>query len=73
MVIRFEKLAAGEYLLEAEAQGFASAKTERVTVDRNKATTLDISLELSGVRSTVVVTASDTPQTVDEVSKAIQW
>src|SRR6478672_8181969 len=61
----FERLAAGEYLLEAEARGFAPAKTEQVTVERDKATTLDISLELSGVRSTVVVTASDTPQTVD--------
>jgi len=67
----FERLAAGEYLLEAEARGFAPAKTEQVTVERDKVTTLDISLELSGVRSTVVVTASDTPQTVDEVSKAI--
>jgi iron complex outermembrane receptor protein len=67
----FEKLAPGEYLVEAEAQGFASANAEQVTIDRGQAATHDISLELSGVRSTVVVTASDTPQSVDEVSKAI--
>ncbi|MGH9958074.1 MAG: TonB-dependent receptor, partial [Pyrinomonadaceae bacterium] len=68
---RFEKLAPGEYLIEASASGFASATAQQLTVERGKTTTLDISLELSGVRSTVVVTASDTPQTVDEVSKAV--
>src|SRR5258707_15510231 len=68
---RFEKLAPGEYLVEAEAKGFASATVQRVTVERGKTATLDISLELSSVRSTVVVTASDTPQPIDEVSKAV--
>ncbi len=68
---RFEKLAPGKYLVEAEAQGFATANAEQVTIERGQAATHDISLELSGVRSTVVVTASDTPQSVDEVSKAI--
>lgn len=68
---RFEKLAPGEYLVEGAAQGFASGNAEQVTVDRGQVLTHDISLELSGVRSTVVVTASDTPQSVDEVSKAI--
>ncbi|HEY6801954.1 MAG TPA: TonB-dependent receptor plug domain-containing protein [Pyrinomonadaceae bacterium] len=68
---RFEHLAPGEYLVEAEAQGFATANAQRVLVERSQATKLDISLELAGVRSLVVVTASDTPQSVDEVSKAI--
>ncbi|HKP38270.1 MAG TPA: TonB-dependent receptor [Pyrinomonadaceae bacterium] len=68
---RFEKLAPGEYLIEASASGFASATAQEATVEQGKTTTLDISLELSGVRSTVVVIASDTPQTVDEVSKAV--
>ena len=67
----FERLAPGEYLVEAEAKGFASAPAKSVTVGRGQPATFDISLELSGVRSTVVVTASDTPQTVDEVSKAL--
>jgi iron complex outermembrane receptor protein len=68
---RFEKLAPGEYLVEAEAEGLASANAQAVVVERGKSATLDISLELSGVRSTVVVTAADTPQAVDEVSKAV--
>jgi vitamin B12 transporter len=68
---RFEKLAPGEYLVEAKAEGFASAGAKQLVVERGQAATLDIPLELSGVRSTVVVTASDTPQSVDEVSKAV--
>jgi vitamin B12 transporter len=68
---RFERLAPGEYLVEAEAKGLASASAQQVVVERGQTATLDIPLKLSGVRSTVVVTASDTPQSVDEVSKAV--
>src|SRR5687768_13083847 len=68
---RFERLAPGEYLVEAEAEGLASASAKEIVVERGQAATLDIPLELSGVRGNVVVTASDTPQSVDEVSKAV--
>ena len=68
---RFERLAPGEYLVEAKAEGFASASARQVVAERGQVETLDIFLELSGVRSTVVVTASDTSQSVDEVSKAV--
>lgn len=67
----FKHLAAGGYLVEAEASGFALAEAKSVIVARGQATTLDIALQLSGLRSSVVITASDTPQTVDEVSKAL--
>ncbi len=67
----FKNLAPGEYLVEAEASGFALAPAQSVDVERGKTTTHEITLELSGVRSAVVITASDTPQTVDEVSKAL--
>src|SRR3954471_24777842 len=67
----FRHLAAGEYLVEAEANGFALAPAQTIVVERGKTTTHDVTLELSGLRSAVVVTASDTPQTVDEVSKAL--
>jgi iron complex outermembrane receptor protein len=67
----FKDLAPGEYLIEAEAPGFARASATTLKVERGKTTTLDTRLELSSLRSTVVVTASDTPQTVDEVSKAL--
>jgi iron complex outermembrane receptor protein len=67
----FNNLAPGEYLVEAEAKGFALAPAQTLNVERGKETTLVTTLELSGLRSTVVITASDTPQTVDEVSKAL--
>src|ERR1700752_628094 len=67
----FKHLAVGEYLIEAEASGFALAHAQPVAVTRGQATTLDIALQLSGLRNSVVITASDTPQTVDEVSKAL--
>ncbi|HEV2801165.1 MAG TPA: TonB-dependent receptor [Pyrinomonadaceae bacterium] len=68
---RFENLAAGEYLVEADARGFAPAVAQKVRVERGLATTLDLVLEVAGVRAEVVVTAADVPQPVDEVSKAI--
>lgn len=67
----FKSLAPGEYLVEAEASGFAAAPAQSVAVAQGQTTKLDIELQLSGIRSSVVVTASDTPQTVDEVSKAL--
>jgi uncharacterized surface anchored protein len=68
----FKNLAPGEYLVEAELSGFALASAQAVTVTRGQTTTHDIALELSGLRASVVITASDTPQTVDELSKALK-
>ena len=67
----FKHLAPGEYLIEAEASGFSLAPAQTVALTRGQSATLDIVLQLSGLRSSVVITASDTPQTVDEVSKAL--
>jgi hypothetical protein len=68
---RFERLADGEYLIEADARGFAPAVAERVRVARGRTTTLDFKLEVAGVSAQVVVTAAAAPQPVDEVSKAV--
>ncbi len=68
---RFERLAAGEYLVEADARGFAPAPARTVRVAADEAATLDLGLEPAGVRADVVVTASDTAQPIDEVSKAV--
>jgi vitamin B12 transporter len=68
---RFGRLAPGEYLVEVEARGFAPGAAQAVTLARDAAVTLDVRLEVAGVAAQVVVTASDTPQTVDEVSQAV--
>ncbi|MFN2455911.1 MAG: TonB-dependent receptor domain-containing protein [Pyrinomonadaceae bacterium] len=67
---RFERLAPGDYILEAQAQGFAQF-TRAVRVGRGEALTLDVPLEVSAVNAEIVVTASGTAQSVDEVSKAV--
>jgi iron complex outermembrane receptor protein len=68
---RFERLAPGEYLIEADARGFAPAAARRVRLRAGEAARADMSLEVAGLRDEVVVTASDTAQAVDEVSKSL--
>ena len=68
---RFDGLAPGEYLIEAEATDFARAAAHIVRIERNSNTSLSISLLLSAVSEQVIVTAQDTAQPVDEISKAV--
>lgn len=66
---QFERIAAGEYVLEIEANGFAPlTQTIRVSPAAN---TLDIKLNVAAVAAEVVVTASGTAQSADEISKAV--
>jgi iron complex outermembrane receptor protein len=65
----FANLAAGEYLVQAEAVGFEASAPREVRLPANDGVT--ITLGVAQVRSTVVVTASGTPQTTDEVAKAL--
>ena len=66
---RFERAAAGERLVEVSAQGFARAtKTLRLN-GGNEA--VDFALSVAGINEEVIVTASGTAQSVDEVSKAV--
>jgi vitamin B12 transporter len=68
---RFAGLAPGEYLVEADARTFAPAPARTVELTRGQTATLDLALEVAAVREEVIVTAADAPQTVDEVSKAV--
>ncbi|HKQ80395.1 MAG TPA: TonB-dependent receptor, partial [Blastocatellia bacterium] len=67
---RFERLPEGDYVVEATSSGFG--RFSRIyRVERGVAGTLDFALEVAGVSETVLVTAAGTPQTVDEISKAV--
>src|SRR5207245_9288375 len=68
---RFDRLAPGYYLLQAEAPGFARFATEAVHVERGDKLSLDMTLQLARIQEQVVVTAASTPQTTDEVSKSL--
>ncbi len=68
---RFERVAPGEYLIEARGTGNARSAALPLRVESGVNPALDISLEVAGTGEDVVVTASGTAQTVDEVSKAV--
>lgn len=68
---RFDLLPPGEYIIQAEASGFDRFVTQAVHVDRGASITADLPLQVAGLQQQVVVTASSTPQTPDEVSKAV--
>jgi iron complex outermembrane receptor protein len=67
----FADLTPGQYLIEAEAAGFARASAQVLRVERNATATVDISLPLAAIDEQVVITAQGTAQPVDEVSKAV--
>jgi len=68
---RFEELPEGDYLLRAEAPGFAPFVAEGIELRGASKEVRDIALRVAGVRDQVVVTASSTPQSPEHVSKAI--
>jgi vitamin B12 transporter len=68
---KFQGLPEGDYLVRAESPGFAPFLAEDIHLTAGGSATRDVVLQLAGVREEVVVTASSTPQTPDEVSKAL--
>jgi outer membrane cobalamin receptor len=68
---RFSDLAAGMYLLQATAAGFANSPPRSIEIAGEGRLTEDISLPIAGLQTSVVVTATGTPQTTDELSKDV--
>jgi iron complex outermembrane receptor protein len=66
---RFDRVAAGDYLIEVGAAGFA--KTVKAVSIKSINERLEITLDVAALNDGVVVTASGTAQSVDEVSKAV--
>src|SRR5204862_1089768 len=62
-------LASGEYLVEAEATGMARTAAKAVAV--SEAATLDLSLNVAGVRTEVLVTATGAAQSTAEIAKSV--
>lgn len=67
---RLSRLPEGDYLLRVEAPGFATFVSPPVRVGASSDQSFDVALPLAAVRDEVIVTASSTPQTPAEVSKA---
>ena len=68
---KFVDIKPGDYLLEAHAPGFSSYHVENVHLEAGKNVQLDLPLGLGTLEQEVSVTASSTPQTVDQISKAL--
>src|SRR5262249_59221666 len=66
---RFERVAAGDYLLEASAAGFA--KTVKAVSIKPDGERLDIALDVAAINADGIVTAAGTAQSGDEASKAL--
>lgn len=68
---RFDGLPEGQYLLRAEAPGFAEFVAEDVRVTAGATERREIALQLAGAVQQIVVTASSTPQVPEHVSKVV--
>ena len=66
---RFEHVASGEYVIQAQAPGFSRFVAAHVRIAREQNLRLDLPLQIASAAQQVVVTASSTPQTADETSK----
>lgn len=67
---RFDRLPEGDYVIEATSSGFGRV-SRVIHVEKGSPVTLDLKLEIAGLNETVLITATGTPQTVDEISKAV--
>src|SRR5262249_43513028 len=68
---RIELLGPGEYLVEASAGGFAGSGARQVTIMNATPAVANFQLVPEAIRTQVVVTASSTAQTTDELSQSI--
>jgi hypothetical protein len=68
---RFQRLAPGDYIIEAEAEGFARTAAQSIQLEAGRTLNLDIPLKLAGVAQKIVVTAAGSAQAGEETSKAI--
>ena len=65
----FERLAAGNFLLQIDKESFQSA-TRNIDLKGGDVAT-DIVLQIAGVSDSILVTAAGAPQKLDEISKAV--
>jgi vitamin B12 transporter len=70
---RFERLQAGRYILEVEKRGFGRLSQSVVLPEDAgvKEEVADVELRVEGVPQSVVVTATDSPVSMDELAKAV--
>jgi iron complex outermembrane receptor protein len=68
---QFRDVAPGDYLLDASAAGLTIVQPETLTLVPGETKKLAVHLAISALRNEVTVTAASEPQSVDQVSKAL--
>jgi len=66
----FDRLSAGDYVLEVQANSFSSS-VQQFELDAGQEKTLDVTLQVGSVDEQVIVTAAGAPQSIDEISKSV--
>lgn len=66
----FDRQAAGPVLLQIDKEGFRGSASN-IAIKSNTPSVANITLEVAGVSDSVVVTASGTPQKLEEIAKAV--
>jgi iron complex outermembrane receptor protein len=67
----FNRVPAGEYLIEARTEGLDQANPVSVQVAAGQQLEKDLTLDIRGLSARVLVTASSTPQSTEESGKAM--
>ncbi|MGA8030241.1 MAG: TonB-dependent receptor [Bryobacteraceae bacterium] len=67
----FPDVAPGQYLLDGSGSGLTIAQSETLALTPGEAKNIAIHLVISAVKTQVTVTAAGEPQSVDQVSKAL--
>ena len=61
----------GEYLVEVTANGFSTFTSDPVSLKGNESQTLSVQLKVASITENVVITATGTPQHMDQVAKVV--
>ncbi len=67
----FTGLKQRQYLLEVKASGFSSFTSEEISLEPGEFRQLSVQLKVAAVSESVVITATGTPQRIDEVAKVV--
>ncbi|MEW6734417.1 MAG: TonB-dependent receptor [Acidobacteriota bacterium] len=67
----FVNLAADEYFIKAEADGFRATVSQQIKLATGAAEQIELTLRVNGINEEVIITATSTAQTIDELSKSL--
>src|SRR5437762_10066795 len=70
---RFPAIVPGQYFVQGAAAGFQASQPKLIDLEGEGNIDVTLSLVLAPLQTSIVVTASGTPQTTDEVSKALTF